>query len=436
MISTLTKSTQSHPSIYFRASTTTPEDGIALDFIGEVTTTPEKVGVKTTFITHTKHFSPSVVIPLRGRTPVHNRPIYFDKADRTVGLQEVTSQTLEQINTLIGTLADDNTTVNITERGLATLQTLASKAVPLAHAKIRKGATKFSTLLQWVGKALNALSEDGEFRVCNESYKALLGELTPRIYYLYRTIKNGYYTVEQYSRLIDEIYRLHKRTNTTSCMTKGEFSGSNSDFYATCLHPFHSYNTPDWCLLLLSDVAPEQLSTWDSEKSPFLARGWGWSTVYSTAGDVDYVTAGRYYGDDIACEVMDDVIKNGGANYRAKVRLYGSYGGFSMPYIDGYTQLVGSANHHATQTTEDGWSYLVAYVCDDGDYDHCWEVEHSTGRAGERTYYLYCEISEEYYDNDEMHYIEGLEGYVHERFYNPSSSDGLDGLEILRYLRD
>lgn len=341
----------------------------------------------------------------------------------------------EQGFSTVGELTDNGKTVEISAKGEAVLASIATTEKPLAHAKIRNGRVKLSALLGWIADALNALCPMGEFAVDEKELARFYRLTAEKTYHLYKTVGNGSYTVPQYSAIVGEVYALHGRTNTTSCMTKGVYDESEgqADFYDGKLHPFHSYNTADWDLFLLSDIAPNEMESWDKAKSPFLARSWGWTENANANTTPIYCNAGSSYGDSQASDVLNAILCDKGANYGAKIRMYGAYyDDVSMSYIDGYTQTVG-ADIDEPNSSADGYEYFHAVVCDRGDYDYTWQVAYTTGLAERVSREIECQISGELYDEDDMRYIESLDGYVHYEFYSYNAPDELDGLAILRH---
>lgn len=335
----------------------------------------------------------------------------------------------------IATILDGGKFVRVDEKMLETLTTIATDKVPLSHLPLRKGVVKFASFLQWVVKTLNILFSEAGFEINQKVFKRLLWAFETKTYYLYKTADNGEYSVPQYSAIIGEVYALHERTNSGSCMTKGSYDEEKgqADFYDGKLHPFHSYNTEDWDLFLLSDVAPDELGSWAKDKSPFLARSWGW-TQYNGDSPV-YCNAGRSYGDSQASDVLNATLCDKGANFGAKIRMYEAYyGDVSMPYIDGYTQYVGASTDEPNRSA-DGHEYFHAVVSDRGDYENTWEVDYSTGLAERVNIRYECQVSGEEHDEEEMCFVDSLDGYVHCEFYNYNAPDELDGLAILRYFR-
>lgn len=418
------------------------KDGVDFVYLGTATKAPNRDDLECHIVRHNGLLSPFTPVPLTNGTYARPYPIMVDLKSRAVSLRVPPEQADAPYtcNLFLGKISDDGKFVRLSEEGINRLQALASEKAPFAHAKIRQGATKLITLLQWVAGALTALLPEGgnhRYEVDEVRYKVLVESQQEKAYHVYRTARNGEYSVAQYSAIIGEVYRLHERTQSTSCMTKGDFyeDKGRSDFYDTDLHPFHSYNTKDWDLYLISEHAPDEVQAWEKDKSPFLARSWGWTSACN--GKELMCNAGRSYGADEQAQLLNKVLTNYWSNHEATVRLYADCSdyNFSMPYIDGDIHTVGSDDNCVTEITACGYEYLPAVVCNPDEYEHIWEVNHETGEADEVSKVHECEICGDYFDEDEMVFIGSIEGWVHSRFYSPTNSDELDGLEILRYFR-
>ena len=326
-------------------------------------------------------------------------------------------------------------TVWIDNKCLQSLTFMGSENRKVKHLKIRNNRCKIMALMQYVRAWIQ--EQTGLECALNESnIKDYIESLTEKTYQVYAVDQLDQMDTATFSKVVGMIYGLHERTNTTSCMVKGDHERLGADYYKGFLHPFHCYRTEAWSLLLLSDKTPEQMAQVDftdkNTKSPFLARAWA-----TTCGIRLYCTY-RFYGAKDAVDTIyadKEIVLLRNEPTGEPLRLYiDTSEAYVCAYIDG-RNCVGVDSYH-TYRDVDGNEYIIGYACAEGsgDYEDEYEPQHGTGLTEVRYKVVYCELYEEYYPEDECEYSHQIGGYVHCDFWDYDRSC-LDGYAIYRHYR-
>lgn len=237
-----------------------------------------------------------------------------------------------------------------------------------------------------------------------------------------------------------------ERTNTSSCMTEHSLNAAfakfrhirtNKDGKEVWLHPFRAYEHEDNVMYCVSTLPPEKVLGVVHDKVPFIAR------AFSNDREV-----ARWYGSseqnwwNVFGEYVDESTPLGMELYAYEV------GGRNIiPYIDGSydvtdrylnsVQAVGYADENKTPAGIDARIVRITdrdEDCEGGYYACCpsngfmeWE---STREEHE------CAVSGDWYDEEDMIYVEDLNDWVHEEYARYDSDRGyylLDGLAVYNY---
>ena len=326
-------------------------------------------------------------------------------------------------------------TVWIDEKSLESLRLMESESRKVRHLKIRNNRCKIMALMQFV-KAWIAEQTNLTISLDESKVKQYIESLTGKTYQVYAIDRLDEMSTADFGKVIRMIYGLHNRTNTSSCMVKGDAETMGANYYDGYLHPFHCYRTSAWTLLLVSDKTPEQMEQVDfsdsETKSPFLARAWA-----TTCGTGLYYTW-KFYGADNALQAINsdkEIVLLHSSPTNEELRLYrDTSGDYVCAYIDGHN-CVGVDSYH-TYRDVDGNEYIVGYACEEGsgDYEDEYEPQHSTGLTEQRFRTVYCEISHGEYEEDECEYSHEIGGYVHRDFWN-YDRNCLDGYAIYQHYR-
>lgn len=331
--------------------------------------------------------------------------------------------------------ADDKkspSTVWIDEKCLESLTFLEGEDRKVKHLKIRQNRCKIMALMQYV-RAWIKEQTSLEFALNESNVKAYIESLTEKTYQVYVVDELDQMDTATFSKVVGMIYGLHERTNTTSCMVKGNPESFGADYYEGFLHPFHCYRTKAWRLLLVSDKTPEQMKQVDfadeEAKSPFLARAWA-----TTCGTGLYYTY-KFYGANDAVEAINaekDIVLLHFTPTDEPLRLYkDTSGDYVCAHIDGQNYV--GVESYTEYKDKDGYAYIVGYVCEeDADYADIYEPQYSSGLTKSCSKYVYCEIYKEEYPEDDCEYSQEIGGYVHRDFWN-YDRDCLDGYAIYNY---
>ena len=333
------------------------------------------------------------------------------------------------------TKADDMkspSTVWIDEKCLESLTFMEGENRKVKHLKIRNNRCKIMALMQYV-RAWIKEQTGLDFSLDESNVKRYIESLTAKTYHVYAVDSLDQMDTTTFSKVVGLIYGLHERTNTTSCMVKGNSDRLGADYYDGFLHPFHCYRTKAWKLLLVSDKTPEQVEqvdfTNEEVKSPFLARAWA-----TTCGTGVYYTY-KFYGAKDAVDAIhtDKEIVLIHYNPTDKpLRLYkDTSGDFVCAYIDGHNYV--GVDSYTEYEDKDGNIYITGFACyEDSCYANIYEPQHSSGLTEPRCKYVYCEIYEENHPEDECEYCQEIGGYVHRDFWD-FNKNCLDGYAIYRY---
>ena len=236
------------------------------------------------------------------------------------------------------------------------------------------------------------------------------------------------------------------RTNTQSCMTENGLNSAfakfrhirtNKDGKEVWLHPFRAYEHEDNVMYCVSTLPPEKVLGVVHDKVPFIAR------AFSNDREV-----ARWYGSseqnwwNVFGEYVDEETPLGMELYAYEV------GGRNvLPYIDGsddvtdrYLNSVQAVCYVDASKTPAGIDARIVRItdrdedCEGGYYSCCpsngfmeWE---STREEHE------CAVSGDWYDEEDMIYIEDLNDWVHEEYARYDSDRGyyvLDGLAVYKY---
>ena len=323
-------------------------------------------------------------------------------------------------------------TVWIDDKCLQSLTFMESENRKVKHLKIRNNRCKIMALMQYVRAWIQEQTKV-EFTLNESNIKAYIESLTEKTYNTYVVDGLDQMDTATYSQVVGLIYGLHNRTNTTSCMVKGDPERFGADYYKGFLHPFHCYRTEAWNLLLVSDKTPEQMAQVDftdkNTKSPFLARAW------ATASCIGLYYTYKFYGAKDAVDTINtdkEIVLLYSDPTDEEVRLYkDTSGAFVCAYIDGHNYV--GVDSYKEYKDKDGNVYIKGYACEkDGDFDTKYEPQNDTGLTDEWYSYVFCEISRGDYLEDECVYCNELDGYVHSDFWDYKCGR-LDGLAIYHY---
>ena len=327
---------------------------------------------------------------------------------------------------------ENPSTVWIDEKCLESLNLMESDGRKIRHLKIRNNRCKIMALMQFV-KAWIAEQTNLTINLDESKVKKYIESLTSQSYQVYAIDKLEEMSTADFGEVVRMIYGLHSRTNTSSCMVKGDAETMGADYYCGFLHPFHCYRTSAWTLLLVSDKTPEQMEQVDFEdsetKRPFLARAWA-----TTCGTGLYYTW-QLYGADNAIQAIrsdKDIVLLQTSPTDEELRLYkDSSGEYVCAYIDGCNSV--GVNSYRTYRDVDGNEYIIGYACEQGgDYEDEYEPQYNSGLTEQRYRTVYCEIYGESYAEDECEYSHEIGGYVHNDFWD-SRRECLNGYTIYRY---
>lgn len=325
-------------------------------------------------------------------------------------------------------------TVWIDKKCLESLTFMEGENRKVKHLKIRNGRCKIMALMQYV-RAWIQEQTSLDFTLNERNIKAYIESLTAKTYHVYAVDELDDMDTATFSKVVGLIYGLHERTNTTSCMVKGNPEIFGADYYEGFLHPFHCYRTKAWNLLLVSDKTPEQMEqvdfTDEEVKSPFLARAWA-----TTCGTGLYYTC-KFYGANDAVEVIHsdkEVVLIYCDPTDEPLRLYkDTSGDYVCAYIDGHNYV--GVDSYEEYKDKDGYTYIIGYACEEHNgYEDTYEPQHATGLTEQCSKYVFCEIYEEDYPEDECEYSQDIGGYVHRDFWDYNNNT-LDGYAIYRHYR-
>ena len=237
-----------------------------------------------------------------------------------------------------------------------------------------------------------------------------------------------------------------ERTNTTSCMTEHSLNAAfckfrhlrtNKDGKEIWVHPFRAYEHEDNVMYCVSTLPPEKVFGVVHDKVPFIAR------AFSNDREV-----ARWYGSseqnwwNVFGEYVDESTPLGMELYAYEV------GGRNIiPYIDGsddvtdrYLNSVQAVSYVDADKTPAGIDARIVRIIDrdeddEGGYYSCcpsngfmeWE---STREEHE------CAVCGDWFDEEDMCYVEDLNDWVHEEYARYDSDRGyyvLDGLAVYKY---
>ena len=320
----------------------------------------------------------------------------------------------------------------IDDKCLQSLTFMEGENRKVKHLKIRNGRCKIMALMQYV-RAWIKEQTSLDFTLNESNIKTYIDSLTEKTYHVYVVDELDQMDTATFSKVVGMVYRLHNRTNTTSCMVKGDPERLGADYYKGFLHPFHCYRTNAWNLLLVSDKTPEQMEQVDfaneEVKSPFLARAWA-----TTSGTGLYYTY-KFFGAEDAVEAIKtdkEIVLLRCKPTDEPLRLYENTNGeYVCAYVDGHNYV--GVDSYTEYKDKDGHIYIVGYACEEhNEYEETYEPQHLSGLTEYCSKYVYCEIREEDYNEDECEYSQQIGGYVHQDFWD-YNNDTLDGYAIYRY---
>ena len=323
-------------------------------------------------------------------------------------------------------------TVWIDEKCFESLRFMEGENRKAKHLKIRNNRCKIMALMQYV-RAWIKEQTSLEFSLNESVIKTYIESLTEKTYQVYVVDELDKMDTATFSKVVGMIYGLHNRTNTISCMVKGDPERLGADYYKGFLHPFHCYRTGAWNLLLVSDKTPEQMEQVDfakeEVKSPFLARAWA-----TTGGTGLYYTC-EFYGAKGAIDAINtdkEIVLLHCDPTDEPLRLYkDTSGAYVCAYIDGHNYV--GVDSHDEYKDKDGYIYIVGYACEEhNDYESTYEPHHSSGLTEQLSKYVYCEIYKDDFCEDECEYSQEIGGYVHRDFWD-YRHDMLDGYAIYRH---
>lgn len=236
------------------------------------------------------------------------------------------------------------------------------------------------------------------------------------------------------------------RTNTQSCMTENGLNSAfakfrhirtNKDGKEVWLHPFRAYEHEDNVMYCVSTLPPEKVLGVVHDKVPFIARAFA-----------NYREVARWYGSSEQnwWNVFEDYV-NEETPLGMELYAYEVGGRNIIPYIDGaddvmdrYLNSVQAVGYADEDETPAGIDARIVRITDrdennEGGYYACcpstgfmdWE---STREKHE------CAISGDWYDEEDMMYVEDLHDWVHEEYARYDNDRGmylLDGLAVYKY---
>lgn len=321
-------------------------------------------------------------------------------------------------------------------------------SAPYKLLKERNGVVQDKHLFRYLHAILTAVREAaGEPlpRFAEDLLKEWTESRQPRRGYVYR-INTAGLNRAQMEAVIAEVYAVHERTNTSSCMVKGDKDyefGVGMDYYEGVLHPFHSYRAENWGLALVSEYAPDEVFAWQKETSPFRLRAWTYTNEvheWDKGQIVETYIVSTYascYGDTNYRCVLNEAVDHQTDLEGAEIRCYveNNCDEYTAPYVDGDCQHVYIDECVHAREDEDEMEYRLGAVrYHDYDTSGMFEVYHSDGQVKRCEYWYTCEVCGDDFTEDEMVWVSELDGYVH-RDYWDFSRDCLDGLAVLRYFR-
>lgn len=326
---------------------------------------------------------------------------------------------------IIGQLEGEDK-IRLSEDFIATAKMWAEQyGTPYGKLKERNGVTKDKHLMQFIASVLDNHADVASTKINEESLKYWLESRKTKTGYIYRVNTAGM-TKDEMEATIAEIYAMHRATNTSSCMVKGDVEDENGvglDYYTGHLHPFHAYRADNWGVIFVSRHTPEVVKNWDREKSPFVARAWSYF-------DGDDYTYASNYGDAVAKKLIGATVRRNTNLEGAKIRCYVySEDAYIAPYVDGDCQLIYiDAEYSTVHSDDNGDEYILGTISEDGNF----EPSHSEGLVTRREVREKCEIYREDFPEEDMVWSNDLEGYVHQDFWD-FGNECLDGYAIYRY---
>lgn len=300
-------------------------------------------------------------------------------------------------------------------------------------AKVYEYRVDFPTVksLYWWLVDVLGLEEYISKKQTNEVYKKLAREASHKKFHIYVT-----------KQAIPELAcAIATASNSRSCMTRsniGEamyqfnysFIDEDGDETGEWLHPFRAYENSDNLMVMFSELPPEKIEGKEWKTSPFFARAFADAdlNISSFYGAVE-----KLGGTTSAFSLLKEYGFNRGNTYFSLRGYETSHGAIILPYVD---QYYGDKNrlHRETHHTEfDGMGVYYEFTCDPNiEFNSdIYEVDHTDGCANEKVEQRYCPIYEEYYDEDEMTYIDEISEWVHNDFVD--SRGKLDGVALFRH---
>lgn len=199
------------------------------------------------------------------------------------------------------------------------------------------------------------------------------------------------------------------------------------------LHPFDLYEISGHGLFLISDKSPAELDRKLFTKFPFVAR------AFTNADGEGYT---EVYGQ----EFMEPVLKSAGIGRWKGDELYSHIyialnddDEYIIPYIDNlYDEDIGT--DYSSEVIETGRfagiNVAIAYIGDEKSYHSCDYIIHRTGRgiAEEQSKQQCCAIEDEWYDEENMIYVDDLRAWVYHPYAKFTDKGWvLDGLALYNY---
>lgn len=258
--------------------------------------------------------------------------------------------------------------------------------------------------------------------------------------------RKPYYVYLAHERLRALALYTHEVTRTRSCMYMPHHTSilnhEARDFKVEdelrpgkqrVLHPFDLYEISGHGLFLISDKSPAELDRKLFTKFPFVAR------AFTNADGEGYT---EVYGQ----EFMEPVLKSAGIGRWKGDELYSHIyialnddDEYILPYIDNlYDEDIGT--DYSSDVIETGRfagiNVAIAYIGDEKSNHSCDYIIHRTGRgiAEEQSKQQCCAIEDEWYDEENMIYVEDLGAWVHYSYAKHTNVGWvLDGLEVYRY---
>lgn len=339
---------------------------------------------------------------------------------------------LELHNICLGKVNEDGT-ITISEELLAIVgeRTEANKSYHLRAFKMRNGVMKYIDFIRWFVGYFGADVEN----LSQNRIKQVQQCVNTKPHHVY--LANN--------KLSELAYFTYERSNSRSCMRTELFSDSypcnyiitTDDGESKRVHPFDCYELSGLGMLFVSEVPPEELDGKTLDKFPFIAR-----SVCNPDGSYH----SSVYGLEIGSYILEKVSER---TYdfcdisETMIAIRNDDGDYILPYLDG-------DDHTVCRDYNLSFDEVLKRFNVDERYKG---LEFTEFSIGQNSYYSsedifdtnaegiaevrycehYCAVYGEYYDEDEMTYIEDRDEWVHNDFITCGEIDIWD---VIRYFRN